>query len=98
MRFTSSSPVENFRVLKVAVRAWPFRCQPESPASVSSAADSFRWGKVIAPSWLWRVAVGYLWRHYVSPGDGRHRRLRVELRAVSGGRCQALPVRKNARP
>ena len=84
MRFTSSSPVENFRVLKVAVRAWPFRCQPVSPASVSSAADSFRRGKVTAPSWLRRVAVGYLWRHYVSrlmagTGDcGLNCALRVE--------------------
>ncbi|MDP9890428.1 hypothetical protein J2X98_004042 [Pseudarthrobacter enclensis] len=44
MRFTSSSPVEIFRVLKVAVRVSPVRRQPMSPASASSAADSFRWG------------------------------------------------------
>ena len=42
MRFASSSPVANLRVLKVAVRVLPARRQPVRPASASSAAAGNR--------------------------------------------------------
>jgi hypothetical protein len=52
-------------------RASPVRCQPVSPASASSAADSFRWGSVIVPSWLRGSPRATPGRHHASQCDGR---------------------------
>lgn len=70
-------------VLKVAVRVSAVRRQPVSPASASSAADSFGWGSVMVPSWLRMAAMGYP-LGATRPRGMAGQQLRVKLRTARG--------------